>query len=168
MTVHVPLAVLNQLTPDPFGWQIPGLRAELVTALVKALPKNLRRLFVPAPDAAARVLADGLDPADGPITTVLARALSRRAGESVVPRDFDPARVPDRLRVTFTVTDARGRELRSGKDLAALQRELAPQLRKALGTAGGGLERSGLTACRSATCPPRSASPREPVGPACG
>jgi ATP-dependent helicase HrpA len=146
VTVHVPLAVLNQLTPDPFGWQIPGLRTELVTALVKALPKNLRRLFVPAPDAAAAVLADGLDPADGPITTVLARALSRRAGESVVPRDFDPARVPDRLRVTFSVTDAPGRELRSGKDLAALQRELAPQLRKALGTAGGGLERSGLTA----------------------
>jgi len=145
VTVHVPLAVLNQLTPDPFGWQIPGLRTELVTALVKALPKNLRRLFVPAPDTAARVLADGLDPAGGPITTVLARALSRRAGESVVPGDFDSARVPDRLRVTFSVTDACGRELRSGKDLAALQRELAPQLRTALGTAGGGLTRSGLT-----------------------
>jgi ATP-dependent helicase HrpA len=145
VTVHVPLAVLNQLTPDSFGWQIPGLRTELVTALVKALPKNLRRLFVPAPDTAVRVLADGLDPADGPITTVLARALSRRAGESVVPRDFDPARVPDRLRVTFSVTDARGRELESGKDLAALQRQLAPQLRQALGTAGGGLTRSGLT-----------------------
>jgi ATP-dependent helicase HrpA len=145
VTVHVPLAVLNQLTPDPFGWQIPGLRTELVTALVKALPKNLRRLFVPAPDTAAQIVRDGLDPADGPITAVLARVLSRRAGEAVVPRDFDPARVPDRLRVTFSVHDARGRELRSGKDLAALQRELAPQLRKALGSAGGGIERSGLT-----------------------
>ena len=145
VTVHVPLAVLNQLTPDPFGWQIPGLRIELVTALVKALPKNLRRLFVPAPDTAAAIVDDGLNPTDGPITTVLARALSRRAGETIGARDFDLARVPDRLRVTFSVTDARGRELRTGKDLAALQRELAPQLRKALGTAGGGLARSGLT-----------------------
>src|SRR5699024_6382063 len=61
VTVHVPVAVLNQLTPDGFDWQVPGLRAELVAALIKSLPKPTRRHLVPAPDHARAALAE-LDP----------------------------------------------------------------------------------------------------------
>src|SRR5688572_28522046 len=57
VTVHIPLAVLNQVTSDGFDWQVPGLRAELMTALIRTLPKALRRHFVPAPDRARAVLA---------------------------------------------------------------------------------------------------------------
>ena len=57
MTVDVPVAALHQVDPTPFTWQVPGLREELVTALIKTLPKTLRRHFAPAPDHARAVLA---------------------------------------------------------------------------------------------------------------
>ena len=53
----MPVAALHQVDPTPFTWQVPGLREELVTALIKTLPKQLRRLFAPAPDHARAVLA---------------------------------------------------------------------------------------------------------------
>ena len=56
VTVHVPLAVLNQVEADGFDWQVPGLRQELVTELIRSLPKAIRRNFVPVPDWAAAVL----------------------------------------------------------------------------------------------------------------
>src|SRR5205085_216633 len=56
VTVHIPLPVLNQVREDGFDWQIPGLREDLVTALIRSLPKQLRRNFVPAPDFARAVL----------------------------------------------------------------------------------------------------------------
>ena len=63
VTVHVPVEVLARLGGDEFAWQVPALREELVTALIKSLPKDLRRNFVPAPDTARAVL-DALDPGD--------------------------------------------------------------------------------------------------------
>ncbi len=53
VTVHVPVGVLARLGGDGFAWQVPALREELVTALIKSLPKDLRRNFVPAPDTGA-------------------------------------------------------------------------------------------------------------------
>ena len=57
VTVHVPVEVLARLGGDGFAWQVPALREELVTALIRSLPKDLRRNFVPAPDTARAVLA---------------------------------------------------------------------------------------------------------------
>ncbi len=57
VTVHVPLPVLNQVDPAPFTWQVPGLREELVVALLKSLPKPLRRQLVPVPDYTKALLA---------------------------------------------------------------------------------------------------------------
>ena len=57
VTVHIPVEVLARLGGDEFSWQVPALREELVTALIKSLPKDLRRNFVPAPDTARIVLA---------------------------------------------------------------------------------------------------------------
>ena len=56
VTVQVPLSLLNQLDPGPFSWQVPGLRAELATELIRSLPKAIRRNFVPAPEFARRAL----------------------------------------------------------------------------------------------------------------
>lgn len=52
VTVHIPLSLLNQVKEEGFDWQIPGLREELIIALIKSLPKSLRRNFVPAPNYA--------------------------------------------------------------------------------------------------------------------
>src|SRR5262249_19447175 len=69
VTVDIPLNTLNQARPEEFSWQVPGLRQELVTELIRSLPKALRRELVPAPDVAREVLgllAQGDDPRDPP------------------------------------------------------------------------------------------------------
>lgn len=67
VTVHVPLQVLNQVTDEGFEWQIPGLRAEVVTELIRSLPKPIRRHYVPAPNFAGRFL-DAVVPVQEPLT----------------------------------------------------------------------------------------------------
>ena len=57
LTIDVPVATLNQVADDDFSWNVPGLRAELVTSLIRSLPKNLRVSLVPAPDKAREFLA---------------------------------------------------------------------------------------------------------------
>ncbi|MBU3749207.1 MAG: ATP-dependent RNA helicase HrpA, partial [Mycobacterium sp.] len=144
VTVHVPVGVLARLGGAEFGWQVPALREELLTALIRSLPKDLRRNFVPAPDTARALLAD-LDPGDGPLLEALQRELHRRSGILVPLNAFDPERIPDHLRVTFAVEGDGGVELARGKDLAALQQQLAGQTRRAVVEAvADGVERKGL------------------------
>ncbi|WP_243769677.1 ATP-dependent RNA helicase HrpA [Amycolatopsis acidicola] len=144
VTVHIPLPVLNQVSPDGFDWQVPGLREELVTALIKSLPKQLRRNFVPAPDTAKFVLSH-VNPGDGPLLTVLARELERLRGVAVPPDAWQLTAVPEHLRVTFRVVDDKGRKLGEGKDLAALKRSLSGEVRATISQAANSIERSGLT-----------------------
>ncbi len=143
VTVHVPLAVLNQLSADGFDWQIPGLRHDLVTALIRSLPKAVRRNFVPAPDHAAAVLRR-LTPGAEPLLDALARELRALTGVSVSREDWQWDRVPDHLRMTYRVEDEGGAALAEGKDLDALRRQLAGKLQSALSATAGSLEQQGL------------------------
>jgi len=143
VTVHVPLAVLNQLRPDPFEWQVPGLREELVTALIRALPKQIRRHFVPAPDYARAVL-ERVSPGTEPLLPALERELRQLTGVSVPREAWQLERLPAHLRVTFRVVDEKGRTLAEGKDLAALRQRLKGKLARTLSRAAGGLEQEGL------------------------
>jgi ATP-dependent helicase HrpA len=143
VTVHVPVSVLARLGGQEFGWQVPALREELVTALIKSLPKELRRNFVPAPDTARAVLGN-LEPGDEPLLETLQRELHRASGILVPIHAFDLDKLPAHLRVTFAVEAPDGAELARGKDLDALQTQLAGQTRRAVVEAVGTLERSGL------------------------
>lgn len=146
VTVHVPIDVLARLGGDEFAWQVPALREELVTALIRSLPKDLRRNFVPAPDTARAVLAR-IDPAGEPLLEALRRELRRRTGVSVPVDAFDLDKLPAHLRVTFAVESAEGTEVARGKDLPALQQRLAAPARRAVAEAvAGELERTGLRA----------------------
>ena len=146
VTVHVPVDVLARLGGDEFAWHVPALREELVTELIRSLPKPLRRNFVPAPDTARAVLAD-LDPEREPLLDGLARTLLHRTGVTVPIEAFDLAKLPAHLRVTFVVESADGGELGRGKDLDALQEKLAASARTAVAEAvADGLERAGLRA----------------------
>jgi len=152
VTVDVPVAALHQVDPTPFTWQVPGLREELVTALIKTLPKPLRRLFAPAPDHARAVLAR-LRAGQEALLDGLERELGRMRGVEI-PRDaWDLARLPDHLAVTFRVVDSGGREIARGTDLEALRRELAPKVRAELASAGADIERTGLTTWTIGTLP---------------
>ena len=144
ITVHVPVEVLARLGGDEFAWHVPALREELVTALIRSLPKDLRRNFVPAPDTARAVLAT-LEPGTEPLLRSLQRALQRRTGVLVPIDAFDLDKLPSHLRVTFAVESADGTEVARGKDLEALQEQLAAPARQAVAEAvADGLERSGL------------------------
>jgi ATP-dependent helicase HrpA len=153
VTVEVPLALLARLEPRGFDWLVPGLREDLVTALLKALPKAIRRNVVPAGDWARRLLADLPTQADTPLVEVLGQAIRAAAHVPVAPGDFDLERVPAHLRMTFAAVDERGRRVGSSKDLTALQARFAERSRTSVAvattTAATGpsreLERRGLT-----------------------
>ncbi len=134
VSVGIDIAQLNQLDPAPFTWQVPGLRHELATELIRGLPKQVRVKFVPAPDVARRALAwleaNGADHAV-PFHLELGRALGRLTGEIVAPDAWRPEALPDHLRVGFRVVEP-GRQGAEGKDLAALQQDLRDRVTRTL------------------------------------
>ncbi|ANB07219.1 ATP-dependent RNA helicase HrpA [Streptomyces ambofaciens] len=153
VTVHVPLQVLNQVTDEGFDWQIPGLREQVVTELIRSLPKPIRRNYVPAPDYAQKFLQRAV-PLQEPLTVTMARELRRMVGVPFDAEDFDWSKVPGHLKITFRIVDERRRKLAEDKDLEALKLRLKPKARKALSQAaaataersgGESLERTGLT-----------------------
>jgi len=154
VTLEIPLALLARLENRGFDWLVPGLREELVTALLKTLPKPIRRNVVPAADWARRLLEDA-DSSLG-LTEFLAARIRAITHTVIAPSDFDEARLPAHLRMTFTAVDERGRPVASSKSLPALQNTLAERSRRSVakvtaaaadlgGAPTSALERSGLT-----------------------
>ncbi len=155
VTVDVPLGVLDAVAQRTSGeslaFTVPGVREELVTALLRTLPKQTRRALVPIPDRVRQVLPH-IDPGE-PLLPALERELRRAAGV-VVPSDaWQPAQVPDHLRATFRVLDDQQRPLATGKDLAALKAQVAPQARATLAAAAASVERSRMTTWDIGTLP---------------
>ena len=227
VSMRIPIEVLERVSDKGTDWLVPGMREDLLTEAIRALPKGVRRLLAPAPDVAASVArwieqagdepaeavaasadkaagkaakADGSDDPDplsldaamgrlaawgatsgklstrnspakapkkaaqkeapapestqqgvpaaseapkarplteGSVLDALAHAVRVLRGVDLSEADLDHARahLPDHLRMTFVVTDASGRELGAGKDLAYLQRSLASDANKAVRTA---------------------------------
>jgi ATP-dependent helicase HrpA len=164
VTVHIALPLLNRVSSDGFDWQVPGLRLELVTALLRSLPKVLRRSFVPAPDharALVDVLATSTDLSSEPLTEAMARGLRARTGVPVPSDAWDIDRVPDHLRMTFVVEDERGTVLAQGKDLDVLKQALQPQVARTVSRAAADVERTGLRDWSFGTLPDTFASTRD-------
>jgi ATP-dependent helicase HrpA len=130
VTVHVPLAVLNQVDASAgFDWQVPGLREELVTALIRSLPKPLRRNFVPVPDYARAFLERVPSHGDGPLLDVLAIELGRMTGDPVPLGSWQLDKVPDHVKMAFVVEDEDGGVVARGRDLDALKASLQGRMR---------------------------------------
>ncbi|RLP10646.1 ATP-dependent RNA helicase HrpA [Propionibacterium australiense] len=156
VTVRVRLAELNQLRPEPFSWQVPGLRTELATELIRALPKTVRTSFVPAPDHARAALrwlkANGADH-ERFLHDELGRALHALTGVVVEPGQWDPGAVPEHLRVRFQVVE-KDRVARQDKDLAALQQDLAERVSDTLTRVSRDTARTGATGWEFGTIEP--------------
>ncbi|WP_449386001.1 DUF3418 domain-containing protein [Cellulomonas soli] len=147
VTVHVPLVSLARLRPEGFDWLVPGLRAELVTATIRALPKPVRVQLVPAPDVAAAVdawmdehLASWEDTVRAGDAAPSFHDAFRQAVRSMrdvdVPEDaFDDTKLPAHLRMTFRVVGDRGGVVDDGKDLLVLQRQHAARAQDAVSSA---------------------------------
>jgi ATP-dependent helicase HrpA len=142
VTADIPLAALAQVDADELGWQVPGRREELVTELIRSLPKELRREFVPAPDV-ARAVVGRLGEPHGNLLDALSAELGRLGGTRIPREKWDISRLPDHLRMSYRVMDG-DRELARGKDLDALRRELRPRLAELATEAAGDLLRTGL------------------------
>ena len=144
VTVHVPVGALDRLDPSMFEWQVPGLRNELVTALVRSLPKDMRKVFVPIPDTVSSV-APHLDPSTGGLIEVLRRQLAQIGGSPILPTAFAMDDVPSHLKPHFMVIDQKGQTISSGRDLESLRRGLRDQTRSAVAETPHPLERAGIT-----------------------
>ncbi len=143
VAVHIPLPVLNRINGDGFDWQVPGLRSDLVTALVWTLPKTLRRALLPIAES-TRQAYERLDPQSGPLLDALASALTEIAGERIRPTDFDLDRVPPHLRIIFSIEDDDAKPVATGTDLGALRKLLSGRLRAAIADTATGVERVGI------------------------
>ncbi|UPL13219.1 ATP-dependent RNA helicase HrpA [Microbacterium galbinum] len=140
VSVVVPLALLAQIEDTGFDWQVPGLRAELITGLLRALPKAIRRHVVPAADWAdkfgAELAGQGPEDHDGrpsrSLKEALARLIQPLANQLVSAADFEDERVPAHLRMNFRAVDERGRVAGSHRDLATLQAELSDRARSSV------------------------------------
>jgi ATP-dependent helicase HrpA len=143
VAADIPLASLNQVSAEEFSWHVPGMREELVTELIRSLPKRLRTMFVPAPDVARQVLVR-IDAGRGDLTGVVAAELGRIGGVSISRDDLDLSKLPPHLRLTFRVLDD-GQVLAAGRDLDELRTQLRPMLHERLADAASDLTRTGLT-----------------------
>ncbi|MFV0373602.1 ATP-dependent RNA helicase HrpA [Microbacterium sp.] len=154
VSVVVPLALLAQLQPDGFDWQVPGLRDELITGLLRALPKSIRRNVVPAADWAAtfsdQLAGAGPEAHDGlpgeTLRAALATRVQRVANQPVTAADFEMARVPEHLGVSFRAVDERGRTVGASRDLADLQSRLSVRARDSVARRLAAPERRGPAA----------------------
>jgi len=160
VTIAVPLPALQQLDQDAFTWQVPGLRADFAEALIKSLPKTLRRSFVPAPDFARAAVARMAPVAGRPMMASLADVLKSMTGVYVPADAFDLTKIPGHLLVTFQVKDEDGAILAQGKELGALQRQLAPKTQEAAAEAFD-LERTGLKTWDFEALPKLHETPRK-------
>ncbi len=145
VTLTLPLPWLNALSAARLEWLVPGLLPVKAAELIRALPKSLRRNFVPAPDF-GRAFAEAEPPCDAPLKERLAAYLKRVSGIEVGASDFAAAELPRHLTMRIRLLDTNGRELAVGRDLAALQRAHGQRAREAFAeAAAGGLSRTGLT-----------------------
>ena len=152
VTVHVPLAQVGHVGSDEFQWLVPGLRHELVTALIRGLPKEQRRPLVPVPDTATLVLA-GVKPRREDLAQALSREIERIRGVRVPAGLWGRGALPSHLRVTFRVEDESGVILTQGPDLDALRAHVRPRLQQELAAATPDLQATGLTGWSIGTLP---------------
>ncbi|ERT11671.1 RNA helicase [Photorhabdus temperata J3] len=144
VTVHIPLPVLNQVKNEGFDWQIPGIRYDLIVALIKSLPKPVRRNFVPAPNY-AQAFMERVPQPQSTLLDSLERELRRMTGVTVSRDDWQLEQVPDHLKMTFRVAGEKNRTIAEGKDLAALKVRLKEKVQETLSAvADDGIEQSGL------------------------
>jgi ATP-dependent helicase HrpA len=132
VTLVAPLMMLNQVDEEQAEWLVPGLLQEKIIALIRSLPKSLRRRFVPATDFAAACAAALRPRRQGNLAAAVARELQRMTGVETPPEAWRPEEMSAHLRMNFHVVDEQGTVLASGRDLARLRGELGAQVRQSL------------------------------------
>ncbi len=137
VTLDVPLHLLNALDPVRLGWLAPGFVADKAAALIRSLPKAMRRNYVPAPDFARAFFEAFPQPTADDIRGELARFLSRATGASVAATDFDPSAIEAHLHMNLRLRDGKGNALATSRDLEALRARFGDQAGEAFAARAG-------------------------------
>ena len=130
VTIKIPLDLLNQIKNRGFDWQVPGFRKDLIIALIKSLPKSLRRNLVPAPNYAEAFL-ERIKTTDQPLLERLENEFRKMTGVKITSEDWHLDQVPDYLKMTFSIIHD-NEEIASGKNLVLLKEQLKNDVQKAL------------------------------------
>jgi ATP-dependent helicase HrpA len=145
LTVEVPVEVVNRFDDRDLLWQVPGFRLDLVTAMIRSLPKELRKNLAPAPDKAARFL-ERVDPRREQFWAAFERELPLLGdGTEIYEQDVDWSKVPAHLRPTFRVRGADGTVIAAGKDFPRLRAQLETTVEETLTAAADDVQRTGAT-----------------------
>lgn len=149
VSLMVPLPLLNQVTTQGLDWLIPGLRHELIVSLIKALPKSLRRNFVPAPNYADACVSDmpQTDKQGNPIPflSALSLKLKRMTGRELDINEWQRDKLPQHLTFNIKVIDQHAKVIEQGRDLLVLQQKLQGKVKQNLqAVATPELEKTGL------------------------
>jgi ATP-dependent helicase HrpA len=145
VSLIVPVALLNQVVEEGFDWLIPGLRHELLVALIKSLPKAIRRNFVPAPNYADALL-QAIKPEDGGLISTITNRLKRMSGITIPEESWDVAAMDAHLKFNFKVVDDKQHVLTQGRSLALLKQQMQGKVQETLSqVAEQGIEQERLT-----------------------
>ena len=132
ITMTVPQTAINQISHAEIDWLVPGHLEEKITALIRSLPKAIRRGLVPAPDTARKVVPE-LAFGQGPFLPTLARVLEKISGERIPVDAFQLDRLPPHLVMKIRVVDERGKTLAIDESLDRLRGQFAAQPAAAAG-----------------------------------
>ena len=125
LTLVVPQDHIQQLEPARIGWLVPGLIAQKITALLKSLPKEIRRQIVPIPDTVKEMVSK-IRFGEGDLEGQVCKEVTRLVGRIIVPTEFNTDQLPPELRMNIRVLDASGKVLGESKDFLSLRKELSP------------------------------------------
>lgn len=146
ISVDVPISALKQLRKDDLDWLVPGMLREKCIALVKALPKPVRKQLVPIPDLVDRLLPDLKSTATGNLRYLLAKKITVLSGVPIDPQQWSDYELDEHLQIQIRVRDEAGNVLGSGRDLQSLQEQFAEEIQRDIQRhSENSLERSGIT-----------------------
>ncbi len=146
VTLAVPVSLLNRISAAQCEWVVPGLLKEKLTALIKSLPKQQRRNYVPAPDVAEQMLKSLEEQRHESLTDALTKGLKKVSTEPLSSDDFQIDQLPGYLKMRFEVLDDKGHCIDEGRDLVVLQSRYLDKIEENLAaTADNSFERSDLS-----------------------
>lgn len=144
VSIRVPVAALHLVPENRLEWIIPGILREKCVQLVKGLPKQWRKHFVPVPNYVDQALAS-LKPDNVPLSEMLGHQLKRQTGVDVPADQWQAVQLDDYYRFNIQVVDEKGKVLAQDRDLVMLRERYRDQLQKTLQSSDDSIERTDIT-----------------------
>ena len=134
-TVHVPMALISRVAPEPLEWGVPGQFAEKIEAMIKGLPKRYRKLLVPANEKAEVIVRD-MPRGGGSLFDALSRFVKQRFRADIPAAEWARAEIPKHLRMRLAMLDGQGKAIAASRDLEELRRQRKDAARAAASDPG--------------------------------